>query len=1148
AEAAKDLQKAAQELQKPAAKQADAVIQRWWGRPSLSEDMTPEREDKARQLNDLDPQVNPQAAFIDPNERRMLALNIIFGSGNVQLVQAGEGFAGPIPLPGNTVPDLEPIDRVTVTGQAGPRSQMWAFGNIYQRIVAEMPNAPTKNLGLSWLKEAAGVTRERDPERKAALEKLIESSAANIWKQLEIDGMVTRRGIGYRAVPEGLRLQELGAQELQRVLNLDSLNKALDAAAKTQNNLGLTWLTRAVGKPILPHEARSIWNRLEASGAVVPAGAYYKAVPRDKRVPGKSKVAAPPTPPSAAPTGTPQPGTTDVLGAVPNNLAPAKFDGGGNIVQKANVNALPNGEMKRRINRVLPTLNTVQEKLLYLRNFLMDQMRQVAKETLTVLDLDTGKLAGVESSNDYGMVQASSAIRQTMGDFSKRFAFQHSHPSNTGLSGADIRATLSTPGVVGAMAHGSRGLDSLMLVPTQIRGFFAGLTPQRDYVLYRVAELAEYGLREYYTSDFILNNLPSGTTLKKGELFALRISLRNLALAQTGLFQYADTSQARLRQLFPNLNDLIDGFRVDSTAQMVMRSIAGKLPKAAEKVRSSNAQDAILNFDRLSQRILQPGGLEAALGSGSQPAAKPGKGGLPGVPTGYPAETEAGRGDSATEGDYPDGRLTFEAETPRDLTSMGRRGFLRGVGAAASQAGMPGTSLVKGAVEAGAGIKDMVAKADAILKALDTISETKYSFFDFPRLFSKWTVDSERTDMLEKLGGSGPVGELASRLHQTLGEIWGPYNSTKVSSDLDYMVAGHAYTDSDAEYSRRLLERAAPREYSVARTLVANERRIKRELESLGEKFQRIQDEARKSFDSVWKNVGWAKALGVEQDREGHFRLTRALHIGDTNGAIGRLIAASNPVNTVVDPIDLRIQLDPDMNFAKAYPVAKELVRSGALDSYENFSRFWAARMPPDTLARYLEPFKLRGRGDATSTSMKLAFNELGSLRDDLAFLDNLPAENVQNLVNYAANLSPQMTAHLNDVSRKLLSEFQQEAKKAAPIIERAQQQLKSIADAYRDIKPALRQKSRMSTDEVERAEEKKRLMDEMRQDVVTRLAGDYTWREMVQPLPGTMRQGSLVLPSSMGELAPAMNTLTKELERQDKMADALNEAYSCRI
>jgi hypothetical protein len=72
--------------------------------------------------------------------------------------------------------------------------------------------------------------------------------------------------------------------------------------------------------------------------------------------------------------------------------------------------------------------------------------------------------------------------------------------------------------------------------------------------------------------------------------------------------------------------------------------------------------------------------------------------------------------------------------------------------------------------------------------------------------------------------------------------------------------------------------------------------------------------------------------------------------------------------------------------------------------------------------------------------------------------------------------------------------------------------------------------------------------MDEMRQDVVTRLAGDYTWREMVQPLPGTMRQGSLVLPSSMGELAPAMNTLTKELERQDKMADALNEAYSCRI
>jgi len=300
------------------ARQADEIISRFQSRPVMEGADTRDRDEKLAELQQLDPNVNPNVVTMDPNERRRIALGIITRKDIKQIEKPTGEPVGTVETetgkkPTDTVPKTETISTVGAAGQLGTRTEMGTFDNLYQRIVANMDNAPEGTLGLNWLLGAAGVSRQNaaTPEGQVAAD-TVKQNAAQIWNQLVADGYVTRRGaLGFTAVPADQRETAAASTEVGRLVRLPSLSEALGDAyvsglttGKPQL-LGIDWLTRALGVPVSPTTARTVWTTLQNQGRVAPAGmGKYRATVWPQ---GETPSPAPATPPPPPTPPTPQP-------------------------------------------------------------------------------------------------------------------------------------------------------------------------------------------------------------------------------------------------------------------------------------------------------------------------------------------------------------------------------------------------------------------------------------------------------------------------------------------------------------------------------------------------------------------------------------------------------------------------------------------------------------------------------------------------------------------------------------------------------------------------------------------------------------------------------------------------------------------------
>jgi hypothetical protein len=1028
------------------AKQADAIIQRWWGRPSLSEDMTPDREDKARQLNQLDPQVNPQAANIDPNERRMLALNIIFGSDNVQLVQAGEGFAGPTPLPGDTVPKLEPIDRATVTGQVGTREGTYTLDNIYNRVVQALQQAPRKALGKDWLLDAAGVNAEQDPARREALAKLVNDNAASIWGQLTIDKRVKRAGYGsYRAVPPGLRLQELGQKEVERVLNLDTLNKELDKAAQTGENLGLVWLTRSIGKQVLPGEAQAIWDALYEKGAVLPKGMYYRAVPRSEWV---AKEPRPKPKPEKVPV---KQVTAGKMGEMPANMPAPRWNAQGTEIQP-NEPVRSDAETESEIGKAWPKLADLQDKARYLRYIVMREMARTGKEHATVLDLDSGDLtyAHTSDSPDSVTMLDKGGIR----DQGRNFIYQHSHPNDTALSGADNTYFVTHPTMVAGFAHGAKGTDSIVTMDPVVRAHLLSDFNTRYDVGLKIGLV--WGKAFQHFDRYIPRNVTVKNASRE-DLFRMQVRAANLAVARLGITQYGDTDPTDLKANISNLDGEIENFykMMMADKSLDLKGMFAKFPKAVNKAREANGKGYFATYDRLSEQMVEPGGVEAILGERTKAPGRPAKTNAPSVLEGDTGAAEAGRGYPAPEGNYPD---VNRLETPRDLTSMGRR--------AEDWTEVPAVSKRM--------LTEKVKKNDILFKEAQALWDERPSLTQgVKNLLDMLTMETNRTSKEHAFALSftdTPEGKFF--------DFFTTNNNREIRINENSKLARVLYTP----FERIFFVHSHPSNVSFSRG----------DIESFG------------------ASAGEKLSL-----------------VRGSKGFVG-------------------IMVKPDSLWGDAH--YGNLAQNAAQAAYQVVKKYV-----------FKNPVIERGYQDGTFSAgqLNLAYTRLLSLAVArlglIHYTDTAPLSDLDFIPNWREAVeSITKSPVAEEIRAAMYSPYVPYGAKEA------------LANGYQYLDEYNRlAKSFGEPGGIEKllqgpANVAGRAAQAQRPGGVSRATPasarnepsgtQASLREMVQPLPGTMRQGSLVLPSSMGELAPAMNTLTKELERQDKMADALNEAYSCRI
>jgi hypothetical protein len=635
-------------------KQADAVIDRWWKRSSLSKDMTPDIEEKARQLNQLDPKINPQALNLDPNERRRLALNVIYGADNTQIVRAGEEFKGPQPTGTDTVPKLEPIDRVSPVGQAGPREEMPTLDNLYTRIVQSVPNAPTTLVDSKWLEQAAGIDDIRDEKQREAARQLIKQNAANIFRQLEADKFVQRRGFKFKVKPVGLRLQELGEEEVKRVTNLDTFNRALDEAAQTGQRLGLGWLTRAIQKEarpgyperVLPDEAKRIWEYLYQKGAVVPDGMYYRAVPRDQWVPKKPRV---------APTPTVAPLNVDVgePGKLPPNLPSARWNYNQTEVEP-NEPVRSDAETEKGIRAGWGKLKSLFDKYMSLRKVLISEMHRTGKEHMSVMDADNGNFVFTHTSNARHSVDFPSQHAGDLMDPARNLVVQHSHPNDSALSSADNAAMIFSRGIIALAAHGAYGSDSVTFMTPVMREYNRLQSfDQRRQMSAAIRALSDDTYQE--ARKFIAQNARTG--LSDNVVFKLATRMANLAVARTGLLDYVDTGSTKDFVAVNGWEKFLEDRYKKALKSGPLSAVVQNLPANVNKVREAHGKEYLSRYDRQAASFVQPGGFEGILGEYTQAAGgAPQKGTTPSIPQPQEGVGPGGR-DLSQEGTET-GRLT----------------------------------------------------------------------------------------------------------------------------------------------------------------------------------------------------------------------------------------------------------------------------------------------------------------------------------------------------------------------------------------------------------------------------------------------------------------------------------------------------------
>lgn len=707
-------------------KQADAYINSFISRPVAEGADIRDRVNKLEQLQQLDPKINPEAGTIDPNERRRLALNIITG-GDIQQIQQPTETRLPS---GETVETKEPLERVTPAGQVGTREGTLTYENLYQRIVDNLPNAPTKVLELKWLQEAAGFKNlppPKDPQDAAAAKAYaadkaigdaVRLNAKYIWPMLVQEGRVEKRGFGYKVRPEGLRLQELGEKEIDRIVNLPRLQKALDAEAGKGKNLGLSWLTKAVQLPaatkakqagILPREAQMIWDRLEEMGYVTKAGAFYKALPKDQIVAKPPK----PKPPAATPPAAPP--AISPLGTLPPNLPAGRWSYDGmDLLPDQRAKSDPQLEAEAKAGWA--QLQTVDEKVAHLRNTLLTEERRTGYEHSSVFD-PAGNILFVHTDGNPAAVRIPLLYIPMVVDPANSFIFQHSHPNNSGSSGGDVRAFYYMRGVSAHFAHGSKGADSVVFSSLRMQGYPD--TVRKSLTDRELVDIAQ-GLERYHNRalrffhGWVASNITSKTSGRE-DRFLLAVSLANIATTRTGLVDFADTSPESLN-VVPGWEAAIETRHQTWMLDSGLSNAIGL--RFSQKEIDAHGRQFADNYRRHSQSLRQPGGIAKLLQDiGAAP---------PGSVPGSPSERISGVSEDTTganrnrEGAGPESEaLVSRSEAlPPDksnivkgvvdqLTQTSRRGFLRGAGSAAMSAGLPGTQAIKQARDTTGKIQDL---------------------------------------------------------------------------------------------------------------------------------------------------------------------------------------------------------------------------------------------------------------------------------------------------------------------------------------------------------------------------------------------------------------------------------------------------------
>jgi hypothetical protein len=668
-------------------KQADAYVKRIYAQLQQKQDEEPsvDREEKLSQLNQLDPTVNTQAATIDPNERRRIALSIATGIDVSQILQPTETR-----LPsGETAETLEPGERVTPTGQVGTREAALTYDNLYQRIVDNLPNAPAKALGLQWLQEAAGFKNLPPPQnpqdaeaakayaKDQAIGEAVRDNAKYIWPMLEMEGRIEKRGFGYKVRPEGLRLQELGEKEIDRIVNLPRLQQALDAEAGKGKNLGLSWLTKTVQLPaapkarqagIRPREAQMIWDRLEEMGYVTKAGAFYNALPKDQRV---AKPPKPKPPPSAPPVATP-------LGKLPPNLPAGKWSQDGVDLLPDQIAKL-DSQLEAEARVGWSQLTTIDEKIGHLRYKLLSEQRRTGYEHAVVFN-PAGDILYVHTDSVSDSVSTPTSFKGHTLEPDNNLIFQHSHPNNSVSSSGDTGAFFYSPGILAQFAHGAKGADAVT---------FSTFKTQQHPETFRKGILATHrtaiawGLLNYqkaaykFFHSWVAANITSKTANRE-DRFLLAVRLGNLAVMRTGLIDFADTG--------PDLLDFVPGWEAAIEANHKNWSASSGLDSAIANSGYQSLQNEMDNYGRqfadnyrrYSQSFRQPGGFEKLL----QDIGAPSPGSVPGsAAEGIPGVSEDTPGGDGNRKAARAEDLSQRSETPKtidQLSQTSRQGFPQG--------------------------------------------------------------------------------------------------------------------------------------------------------------------------------------------------------------------------------------------------------------------------------------------------------------------------------------------------------------------------------------------------------------------------------------------------------------------------------------
>lgn len=1113
-------------------KQADAVIDRWWKRSSLSEDMTPDIEEKARQLNQLDPKINPQALNLDPNERRRLALNVIYGADNTQIVRAGEEFKGPQPTGTDTVPKLEPIDRVSPVGQAGPREEMPTLDNLYTRIVQSVPNAPTTLVDSKWLEQAAGIDDIRDEKQREAARQLIKQNAANIFRQLEADKFVQRRGFKFKVKPVGLRLQELGEEEVKRVTNLDTFNRALDEAAQTGQRLGLGWLTRAIQKEarpgyperVLPDEAKRIWEYLYQKGAVVPDGMYYRAVPRDQWVPKKPRVApTPPAPSISADVGEP--------GKLPPNLPTPRWDYNQTQVMP-NEPVRSNAETEKGIKAGWGKLKSLFDKYMSLRKVLVSEMYRTGMEHATVMDADSGDFVYSHTSNNPTSVGWPTQHIATVQDPNRNFVFQHSHPNNSALSDADNSVMIQKPGIAVLVAHGVYGMDSAVFMHPTLRAYnrLQSLGDRLDMSI-AVKEHMERAYKELAT--FIPQNMR--VALTHDQIFLMRVRLANLAVARTGLLDYVDTKSTADFAAINGWEKFIENFYKKSL-KTTLSGVVSKLPKDVNKVREENGKEYLTRYSRDSADWSQSGGLGPLLARYTQASGGATEAGRPAQVQRTPEGTRDDGGAGPQEGirDY----LSGEAGS---LTDTGRRGFLKGVGKAAAAAKLPGAGLAQKAAK-GVDLGRNFKLARGVLDALDGIKDSLSGVHEIlasvrdKRPFSPLYPDDEHPSSLKR-----KLSDYLEKLDRF------PTEAGRVSNRYEYIFA---------EGGRQSMREIAPALLAQYEAILKADREIDKAVRGYRSKL----------FDTMGE-------LGDIADAFPLLRMNKQLEGTPVSAPVRRLANEINKfdIESVREIFSPRANapyekpeygfggiyrldalkhsafahvwnkfIDPSMgtSYENLNKVIDRLGNSGAMDNEESFARY--------VLQNIRDPKEVKFYQENPRALANL-YDEASSLRHGLHVLKNFPVEQAETFLREMAQRTTEFKSRLSSVLNsmesnvtKVLAQVNSELPKLASQRANLVSRLEDVMDRMDEVL------SREGSSPEERAREAVKAKRNFGGSWTT-LGQQGAWEQLSKFFPEA-KESTLVMPTRLPEgIKSPFEKMRRQMDNEAAMADTLKDDYSCR-